>query len=856
MRCASAAKQNIYFFYTINFLYFVMSLLDHQGVFNINIKIVFNGDKAMKQQKLKVLRLALVFMLLLFISCSDKKDSKSEGDTPHSDFDESGDTPQDLAPDDDNSSDELGRDQDSIPDDDNSSDEPGRDQDYTPNDDDTLQRTVECTNKKPDSSSWDDANPGGKLVQTFDGESYNPPADSCKWNCDEGFYEDYGRCLAGEFTEPEFGKEVSLEMGPHSFKWTFSKEVEWGYFIDGQPWIVKPESGVSLTLVTPEALTTNMPFNEKTIEATIHQTVINPPVSTKGSTIEYVNTPSFGWDSRVSYKDDWGAYNANLAWDQTPLELSTGDSVVTARSFTNEYKSDDGQGVLEAVAVLTVLEKRPPSDAFRPGPVREGSYRTNPEIIRYSDIIDLSNHMISWPKTPLITNVSSPDDYLPPSTNEWDGGKGEENFTSNRLTKLMPGPFFVNSGDMVYRYTYGSYNNTYDYDNQEPSNQGYRQYIAIALGDLAVGALAKWLPEQTRKVCRIRLIQNGIDTFHSLQSGLILEQDGGHVSGYLTLMTVVGKMLNHKTMLDMNTVVNGERPELALNGVAQNFKLSKADKPEEDNPHLWINYKNKDIEMNMEDFDQILDKSTQNTFKIKRNHQWSIYRPGTGLYNMKIKITDGKGAGSQIYVVTDINDLYYDDGDGPGDKIPKESSDFTHEGHPYGGILTVKSDEGGSGWVGDWPDSTSRMTFSAYTSEDDGEWLFCRKSIMNKYGDSSDYSGVMERITPSPDQSYLDIVTGTELTLLIALYALDVEEIYKGRMDTFLINVSGQPGFGEHLFSGVNARHITGTNNHQKEIAALWKEQVLDKVGVTFYYTGNGMSDLKVPAASAKLWNE
>jgi len=650
-----------------------------------------------------------------------------------------------------------------------------------------------------------------------------------------------------------FAKEVSLKMGPHIFKWTFDKDVEWGYFIDGQPWIVRPKTGVSLIHVIPEALTSKIPFNGKTVIATIHQTVINPPVSTTGSTIAFENKPSFGWDSRVSYKDDWDSYDPNLAWDpKTPANLSVGDSVVSAKSFTSEYKADEGQGILEVVAVLTVLEKTPPADAFRPGPVRQGSYRTNPEIIRYSDIIDLSKHMISWPKTALITNVSSPNDYLPPSTNEWDGGKGEENFTSNRLERLMPGPFFVNSGNMVYRYTYGSYNNVTDYDNQEPSNQGYRQYIAMALGDLAVGALAEWLPEQTRKVCRIRLIQNGIDTFHSLQSGLILEQDGGHVSGYLTLMTVVGKMLNHKTMLEMNTILNGQRPEFALNGVAQNFKLTKTDKPNDDNPHLWINYRNKDIEMNMEGFDQVLDKSTKNTFKIKSNYQWPIYRPGSGLYNMKIKITGGKGAGPQIYVVTDVNDLYDDD----GKKIPKESSQFTHEGHPYGGILTVKSDESGAGWGSEWPDKTSRMTFSAYTSEDEDRWLFCRKSSMNKYGDSASYRGIMERITPSPRQSYLNIVTGTELTLLIALYALDAEKIYKGKMDTFLLDISQQPGFGEHLFSEGNARNITGAANHQKEVGALWKEQVLDKAGVSLYYTGNGMFDLKVPGINAKMWNE
>ena len=37
-----------------------------------------------------------------------------------------------------------------------------------------------------------------------------------------------------------FGNEVMVEMGPHQFRWTLSRAVKWGYFIDGQPWVVRP----------------------------------------------------------------------------------------------------------------------------------------------------------------------------------------------------------------------------------------------------------------------------------------------------------------------------------------------------------------------------------------------------------------------------------------------------------------------------------------------------------------------------------------------------------------------------------------------------------------------------------------
>jgi len=655
-----------------------------------------------------------------------------------------------------------------------------------------------------------------------------------------------------EYESEGFSKDVSVEMGEHTFTWRFSKAVEWGYFIDGQPWVVRPNEGVKLVHVTPKAITQSMKFNGKRIEARIHQTVINPPIATSGSTMYPVNSPSFGWDSRVSYKKDWDAYNPDIAWNpNTPAELNVGDSIVSAKSVLDEMKGDGEGGVLAAIAVLTVLDEVPPSDAFRPGAIREGSYRSNPEIIRYSDIIELDNYMIKWPTTALITDVEKPADYLPPKTHTYDGGSGAENFTTHRLKELMRGPFVVNTGDMEYRYTYGHYNNVTDYDDNITTSRGYRQFVAMALGDLAIGSLAEWLPKETRKLCRIRLIQNGIDTFHVVESGLIIEQDGGHVSGWLTLMSVVGTMLDHKKMLQINSELNGENPELALNGVAQNFILTDKEGSDEEE-YLWINYHNPDIKLNKEKFKNLTNASTHNTFTVKRSYQWDVYRPGNGLYNMKVKITAGKGAGDQIYVVTDVNKIY----DEYGKEIPKDSALFTHIGHPYGGTLSVKSDESGRGWVNGMPDKNSEMTFSVYTNKDVGKWEFCRKSIVNKYGSSAYYNGVMKRITSSPDQSYLNIVTGTELSLLIALYALDAEDVYDGKMDNYLIRMSQVAGFGEYLFSEANARHITGTRDKHTALGGLWREQVLDKVGVTFKYSGRGMRDLRVPKNSEKLWNE
>ncbi len=65
------------------------------------------------------------------------------------------------------------------------------DENYRLEDDVCVPRTrlVDCTNEKPEDSSWKPEYEGGVLVQTWDGEEFVPPADSCEWECDDGYLE-------------------------------------------------------------------------------------------------------------------------------------------------------------------------------------------------------------------------------------------------------------------------------------------------------------------------------------------------------------------------------------------------------------------------------------------------------------------------------------------------------------------------------------------------------------------------------------------------------------------------------------------------------------------------------------------
>jgi hypothetical protein len=285
------------------------------------------------------------------------------------------------------------------------------------------------------------------------------------------------------------GLTVSVVMGTHTFSWTFSQPVANGTFVDGQPWIVRPSAGVSLTATTPTRQNgvSVEGLGPTSVVASVDMTVINPPIADyydPGAVVRVRN--AFGWDSRGCIRYGLGgSYDSSLPWDGvTPVPLQVGDVVTTALS----RRADIVDTVLEAVAVLTVLDAPPPADAFRPGFTRTAARRANPEWFRLSDLIDLTPYLIPEPHTDLYGHNL-------PARNT--------NMSAPRLTSLLPGPSVLNHGVIYSRSSNANYNN---------SGAAYGGTVGQQMGDVAVGALAGWLTPEERRICQIHLIQRAVDT--------------------------------------------------------------------------------------------------------------------------------------------------------------------------------------------------------------------------------------------------------------------------------------------------------------------------------------------------------
>jgi len=580
------------------------------------------------------------------------------------------------------------------------------------------------------------------------------------------------------------------------------------------------------------------------VSATINGTVINPPIGKYGDMADLQEQDCFGWDSRGAFRS-YGlgtGYTNTLAWNGNPIALKVGDAVTSAKSKTDPYlESGTPETCLEALAVLTVLDQIPESDTFRPGIYQAD--RSNVELFRYANIrSDIDSHLISWPTTKLHSGIGTM-----PTTSSI--SPDDNPFDAVALKTKLPGPWFAVGGS-IYRSMWATYNGNTEGD-PTCSAHGYRQKIAWDLGDLAVGSLAGWLDADTRRTCRIRFLQNAIDTYDSVKAGYTQAYNGGHCGGYATLFAVAGHMLNHQAMFDYSHTIGGESAVKRLAGLSQPYQFT-----ENGAGALGkvLDFQAPEIGLNEENLQVVTDASA-NTVTLTNAYEWRAYRPGSNVQNMKLKITSGAGASStQIYVVTVLEDLYttngvliptYDPGAANGwDRA------FTHTDPACGGTLTVKP-----AWVNGEPNSTSKMTFSAFTSEDEdsNRWAFTSSRL---YG--YPLSAACEKTSASPFQDYCTLAMHAEQTLLVALYAMDAEGAYQAGFDKWLIETAQKPVDAMMKFSDSNCRSVAApkegsSGDSGRVLGGLLKEQVL---GAVQFNTSESMDDLPAPGSGAKLWNE
>jgi autotransporter-associated beta strand protein len=661
---------------------------------------------------------------------------------------------------------------------------------------------------------------------------------------------------------------VNVQMGSQIFSWTFNQPVTRGYYVDGQPWVIKP-AGTPLYLTAASPTRENGRtgiYNHPAVPTTadINITVINPPFDHYFDGNDYIDNPNgvFGWDSRSG---TWGGnasakFNASLGWDgTTPKLVVAGDCITTPKSVVDLY-DDDGSGPntpkmpargtpLDYLAVLTVVDAAPPGDAFRPGVIRPatGLDRTNPEIIRYSDVIDLNPYLIPSP-------VGTTDLRGKPIT------AIPSKYTYPILKAVFNGPGFLNTGDSRSEGAHALLNNY-----AIPYGANYGGTVGGYMGQLAIGSLASWLTEDQRKSCRIRLIQRAIDSYSAIQAGLCVEESAGILPGYSTLITLAGVMLDHDGMKSVNNGVNGVKPWFVFADYACMFHtgdvptgdLALGETQSDRGIPLYSATTTNYPRLNKKDIQPIASASTD-TFTAKTDFQWNdSSRPMGAIKNMKVRITGGAGAGDTIYVITQtITDpaVLTDD-----EKFRKEngtlfSGDGNTYGFYYGGKVRVKP-----AWQNGIPDSTSVLAFSITSNDptnstsDNASWYYQSGGVkpvttparLDKEGSNS----------TSPGAEYASVHTGGTIDNLIALYALGQEGLYKGAVDKYLIQSSTRAGHGEVLFSGsyLEALGSGSTGNFR---GALWKQEVLTPLGKSFIYTGLGTSALDVPLPQAKLWYE
>jgi hypothetical protein len=631
------------------------------------------------------------------------------------------------------------------------------------------------------------------------------------------------------------GTIITASIGSNTFSWTLDKTVTHGTFVDGQPWFIVPAEGVNLIAATPARLNHQLLPRDITVNkvllsvvdtADINITVINPPIGTyyNNNSGAIITANGFGWDGRGAIRYGVGLlgaikynggnnFNAAIGWDgSTPVPLSVGDIITTAKSITTRVP-DLSDTDLDAVAVLTALSATPPADAFRPGVQRSATRRTNPEFIRKSDIINLSSSLIPIPATTLAGGAVP---TTPPTT-----------FAPSYLTNIFQGPSILTGGLNNARSFNAYYNNNI-------SGQGYGQDVSRVLGDLSVGCIANWLTASQRDSCQIHFIQRAIDTYESLLAGLVLAHNGGHLPGYGALLTVAGKMLNHSGMLGMNDLINGREPIYFLSDYSQmvyieEYPITEPNTPPSNSPRRANIFTPIEMYQATPTVVSATNGTTTGTFTVSNSYGWASYRAAREVQNLKIRVESGTGAGSQFYVVTDITGY-----------VDKNGVAGTAATDPiYGGTLTVKP-----AWQNGTPDATSVIKTYAVLPSETPCWAF-------KSGGLNSSTGTyIPHFTLSPYTDYGTINIGAYLTYLCTMYKLGAESYYKSGMDKWIIQMAAQPGYGEVSYSDGNARAIANpatSNVDGKWVSGMWKEQVLNKVGVTFVYTDKTTNSLLAP---------
>ena len=89
---------------------------------------------------------------------------------------------------------------------------------------------------------------------------------------------------------------------------------------------------------------------------------------------------------------------------------------------------------------------------------------------------------------------------------------------------------------------------------------------------------------------------------------------------------------------------------------------------------------------------------------------------------------------------------------------------------------------------------------------------------------------------------------------------MNAQNDYTSGIDRWMTNILKIPGYGPYLFSTASSRYMFLSNGDSKVagssfISGIWRDQVLNKIGLTNFSTDALLTSLPVPATDQSLLN-
>lgn len=311
----------------------------------------------------------------------------------------------------------------------------------------------------------------------------------------------------------EANVENKKEITQYGITWIFQKPVECGRFITGDWWVIGPVT-VERVLPAPG------PAEEDNKEIFTSMYGVAGTIKSKemrnGSMIVVKSEASQGYDSRIAN------YSSTLTV-RYPITLKPGTSLVSTISNPDEMVNNlfhkhmwssekKSVFVLNTAAILTVLEKIPPADAFRPPYAGQEK-----PIYTYSQVA--TSKLLNLPP--------------PASIPAWE-----------EFERYLQRPWLDHMQGWLHQ-VLGP--------NENQVNYGREFSRITGIAGLMLNTKA---PIEKKKKLLIGLLQLGIDITGVIDAGRQYCADGGHYSGRKFPVMFAGYMLNDDRMLHASRISN------------------------------------------------------------------------------------------------------------------------------------------------------------------------------------------------------------------------------------------------------------------------------------------------------------